>query len=66
MKDIPLPTDKKEIDSWQLRQFCFDLLDQDLVPSDSHDEEGAMMTEDEWHKNAIAQLAKEKKELTGK
>jgi hypothetical protein len=50
MKTIPDPTTKEEIEPWMLRQSCLDLLGQDLVPSDSHDEEGAMMTENqEWY-----------------
>lgn len=47
---IPEPTTKEEIEPWSLRRLCFDLLGQDLVPSDSHDEDGAMMTENqEWY-----------------
>lgn len=50
MKEIELPTDKKDINQWVLRQTCLAMLGEDLVPSDSHDEEGAMMTENqEWY-----------------
>ena len=47
---IALPTDKAEIESWYIRSFCNSVLGQDLIPSDSHDEKGAMMTENQaWY-----------------
>jgi len=50
MKDIPNPSVVEEIESWMLRKHCLAILGQDLVPSDCHDEEGAMMTEDRcWY-----------------
>jgi hypothetical protein len=47
MKTIDLPTDKSQIEMWTIRSTSMALLGQDLVPSDSHDEEGAMMTENQ-------------------
>ncbi len=50
MIEIPIPTDKKDIEHWVQRQTSVAMLGQDLVPSDSHDETGAMMTENrEWY-----------------
>jgi hypothetical protein len=47
---IPLPTDKSQIESYTQRVTCMELLEQDLTPSDSHDEQGAMMTSNkEWY-----------------
>lgn len=49
-KTIPLPTDKNEIENYAQRLLCMELLEQDLISSDSHSEEGAMMTSDrEWY-----------------
>jgi len=49
-EQLPLPTSKDEIEFYTQRLTCLELLEQDLIPSDSHDESGAMMTSyKEWY-----------------
>ena len=43
---IPPPTTPAEVETWKARSIAAELLHADLQPSDSHDEEGAMMTTD--------------------
>jgi hypothetical protein len=44
---IPDPTTVEGVELWKARKLSADLLGADLVPSDSHDEDGAMMTSDQ-------------------
>ena len=43
---IPPPETPADVEAWKARSAAASLLGADLQPSDSHDEEGAMMTTD--------------------
>jgi hypothetical protein len=43
---IPPPATPAEVETWKARSTAIALLGADLQPSDSHDEEGALMTTD--------------------